>query len=68
MDGLNVEYASSNQCLGLLLTERLDYQLMAKNVAKLASRALGFLIQSVKLMVGLNTKFSVNCMTLWFVQ
>lgn len=39
--------------LGMLLTEHLDYELTAKNVAKSASRALGLLIAKCKLAGGL---------------
>ncbi|XP_063406305.1 uncharacterized protein LOC134690258 [Mytilus trossulus] len=44
----NIEYTSNYQYLGLLLTEFLDYQLMAKAVARSASRALGLLIVKCK--------------------
>ncbi|XP_071151601.1 uncharacterized protein [Mytilus edulis] len=43
-----MECVSNYQYLGLLLTEFLDYQLMAKAVAKSASRALGLLIVKSK--------------------
>lgn len=39
-----MECVSNYQYLGLLLTDFLDYQLMAKAAAKSASRALGLLI------------------------
>ncbi len=39
--------------LGLVLNEHLDYQLMAKVVAKSANRALGFLIAKSKVTGGM---------------
>lgn len=48
INGENIEYVSSYQYLGLVLNEFLDYNVMAKAVAKSASRALGLLIVKCK--------------------
>ena len=47
-NGLNMEIVSSYTYLGLLLTEFLSYEDMAKAVAKSAGRALGLLISKYK--------------------
>jgi hypothetical protein len=44
LNGEVFDYVSSYQYLGLVLNEFLDYQFMAKAVARSASRALGLLI------------------------
>jgi hypothetical protein len=49
VNGNSVECINCYQYLGLLLTEFLDYQLMAKAVAKSASIALGLLIVKSKI-------------------
>ncbi|XP_063415978.1 uncharacterized protein LOC134697626 [Mytilus trossulus] len=55
--GNSIECVKCYQYLGLLLTEYLDYQLMAKAVAKSASRALGLLIVKSKMHGGFQHKF-----------
>jgi hypothetical protein len=49
VNGNSMDCVNCYQYLGLLLTEFLDYQLMAKAVAKSASRALGLLIVKIKI-------------------
>ena len=46
-----VENVSEYKYMGLIFTEVLDYGVMAKEVAKATSRALGLLIAKSKLMV-----------------
>ncbi len=48
LNGEVFDYVSSYQYLGLVLNEFLDYQFMAKAVARSASRALGLLIVKSK--------------------
>ena len=47
-DNNQLDFAPSYQYLGLLFTEHLDYDIMAKTVAQSASRALGLLIAKCK--------------------
>ena len=47
-DNNELEYATSYLYLGLLFTEHLNYNIMAKTVAQSASRALGLLIAKCK--------------------
>ena len=47
-DGNEIDIVDQYLYLGLLLTEYLDYELMAKNVSKSANRALGLLIVKSK--------------------
>ena len=54
-----LEIISQYNYLGLTLTEFLDYGIMAANVAKSASRALGLVIHKSKL----NRGFPYECLT-----
>ena len=63
-----MEYVISYQYLGLLLTEFLDFHLMAKAVAKSANRALGLLIVKCKAHGGFNIMSFLNYSTHQFGQ
>jgi hypothetical protein len=62
-----VELADSHCYLGLVLSQHLDYAIMAKAVAKSAGRALGLLIGKSKVMGGLpyETFTTVYDSTVW---
>ena len=49
----NIQVTNQYVYLGLLLTEHLDYKMMAKHVSKSASRALGLVISKFKAFGGL---------------
>ena len=49
----DVQVASQYEYLGLLLTEHLDYTMIAKHVFKSANRALGLVISKFNALVGL---------------
>ena len=56
-----LEFVDSYKYLGVLFTERLDYNLMTKMVAQLASRALGLLISKDKYFGGMPYDCFTKC-------
>ena len=55
-----ISYVDNYTYLGVILTEHLDFDYMAKKVAQSASRALGLLIAKAKLFGGLFRQFLQN--------
>ena len=56
-----IEITNQYTYLGILLSEHLDYNLMAKQVAISASRALGLVISKYRLLGDYHSVHSVNC-------
>ena len=67
-DNTIMEIVSQYTYLGLLLTEYLDYSMMAKAVAKSASRSLGLLIAKCKANGGFQYDFLQSFLTLLLCQ
>ena len=67
INGDVIDYVSSYQYLGLVLDEFLDYQVMAKAVAKSASRTLGLLIVKCKTHCGFQHNIFTKLFDTWSV-